>query len=583
MSNNIKYLNRDYQTIIKKLVDNVKYYYPSSINDFSPASPAMIVLQLISYVGDVLNYYIDNQVKQSILSYATQKSSVYAIAQSYGYKIKTGIPASVQLTFQYLVPTSSLSPGQPDLAYAPILQPGTIVNSSTIPNAQFTVVNSINFKDLTTRAEVLPVYYTPEAQNMCIIRKKIEGYSINTKTYSYTYGSTVADNTSLVLPDSNVVKILSVVDSEGNSWYEVDNMANDTIVSPEKSYQEGMTVFKKKRVTKRFRKLVNSVDKTYLYFGAYIASNKPETDLYKNFNNFDDTDLSPMLLILNSNYGEIPYNTTLTVTYYVTNQVSVNSMAIDNVLSSRYGTINQIAPADFDQYKSSLIVYNATPSIGGLGCQSLSQIKQNTYALMATQQRLVTYMDYYNVLKIMPPQYGTVGKSYVHRNGLTNTVQVYVLSFNNKRQLCQTNTQIKTNIGQFLQIYRMLGDELSIADAYIINVKCEFVVAVSSAYNKTQVLYKCINKVKQYFNIDNFEIGSPIDVNQIKRNLLDVEGVTNVPSVVMSQMYDSTGQTYSANFYDMSQAQQDNVYYTAKKPSIFELKNPDANIIGSAI
>lgn len=584
MNNNVKYLNRDYQTIIKGLVDNVKYYYPNSLNDFSPASPAMVILQLISYVGDVLNYYIDNQVKQSILAYATQKQSVYAIAQSYGYKIKTGIPASVQLTFQYLVPTSSVFPGQPDLNYAPILQPGTIVNSSTIPNSQLTVVNSINFKDLSDRAQVLPVFYSGTSENLCIIRKKVQGYSLTTKTYSQAFGQNVADNITLTLPDSNVVKILSVVDSQGNNWYQVDNMASDTIVNPEKTYQQGITVFKRKRVNKRFRKLVNTSDKTYLYFGSYVRSNKPESDVYNNFNNFDDTDLSPTLLVLNNNYGQVPFNTVLTVTYYTTTQLSVNSMDIDSVVSNTYANTNQSLPADFSQYNSSLTVYNESPSIGGLGIQSLSQIKQNTYALMATQQRLVTNADYYNVLKILPPQYGSVGKSFVRRNGPTNTIQVYTLSFNNKHELCATNAQIKKNIGQFLQLYRMIGDSITIKDAYVINVQCKFVVSASNNYNKSEVLYNCLQAVKSYFDISNFQIGTPIDINKIKRNLLDVQGVTNVPSVNVENMYDSTGVLYSSNYYDMSLAiNQDNVYFTAVKPSIFQLKYPTKNIIGSVI
>jgi hypothetical protein len=86
--------------------------------------------------------------------------------------------------------------------------------------------------------------------------------------------------------------------------------------------------------------MVDTNDKTYLYFGSAVKSNKSETDLYGNFINFDDTDLSPTLLILNNNYGEIPYDTTLTITYYVANQMAVNAMAIDNILSVQYAELN---------------------------------------------------------------------------------------------------------------------------------------------------------------------------------------------------------------------------------------------------
>ena len=581
MKTDIKYLNRDYDAILKRLIDNIKYYYPNSLNDFSPASPAMIILQLIAYVGDVLNYYVDYQVKQSLLSYATNKQSIYNIAQSYGYKIKTAIPASVQLTFQYLIPSDNS--GNPNYNYAPILQSGTIVSSTTSPNAVFTVVNSINFKDISNRTQVLPVYYNNN--NMHIIRKKIEGYSVAVKQYTYKCGTNVLNNTSIVLPDINVVKILSVTDSQNNNWYEVDSMANDKIVDPIKQYSSTITQFNTKRTNKRYRKLINSNDKTYLYFGSPLVSNKSQIDLYEHFNNFDSTNLQPTLMILNNNYGEVPHDTTLTIRYYVASSVGVNAMEMDTIVAVNYAPQDELPASEFNVYKSSLLVYNSHPSIGGSGVQSLQQIKQNAYAFSRTQQRLVTPSDYYNLLKILPAEYGTVGKSYIVRNSKTNTIEVYVLSYNNIKYLCETNVAIKQNIGKFFQLYRLLGDRILIKDAKVINFQCRFKVATAKNYNKSEVLYKCIMKVKQFFNIDNYEIGTPIQTDKLRRQLLDVPGTVNVISIQLVSLYDASGLTYSKNYYDMSAANinGEGVYYTAQYPSIFELKYPDKDIIGSAL
>ena len=579
MKDNIKYTNRDYDALMKTMIDNIKYYYPNSVNDFSPASPAMIVLQLIAYVGDVLNFYIDRQVKESLLPFAEEKSSIYNIAQSYGYKIKTAIPASVQLTFQYLVPAIGDN-SAPDLTYAPILEPGILVNSTKASNTMFTVINSVNFKD-PYRSQYLPVF--KNGNTYFIIRKFVQGYSIRKTEFQYTFDTTVRDQMKLTLPGKNIVKIQSVEDSDGNYWYEVDNLASAVVLNPNKLYKDGASVLQRKQTSKRFKRFVDATDATNLYFGSGIRSNKSETQMYEKFRQFNSTDIQSSMLVLDSNYGQIPYNTTLTITYYTSTQMNVGSMYIDNIISVSYAQQFESRPADFNAYNSTLLVYNSKPSIAGQSIQPPSQIKQNTFALMSSQQRLVTLSDYYNVLKLIPAEYGVIGKSYLQRDAVTNKLKLYVLSLNNSGLLSQTNFQVKKNIGQFLEAYRMIGQSIEICDAKIINVQCKFVVVAAANYNKSQILYKAILKVKQYFNISNFDIGTPIQKYKLQNMLLGVPGVINVPEIRMMSMYDSTGVIYSSNFYDMQNAESDGSYFTATYPSIFELKYPDKDIIGSVI
>lgn len=582
MKPNIKYTNRDYDAIMSALVDNIKYYYPESLNDFSPASPAMIMLQSIAYVGDVLNFYIDNQVKQSMLNFANQKKSIYNIAQSYGYKIKTSIPASVELTFEYIVPKLD-GFNEPDLTFAPILEPGTVVNSSINPNSTFTVLGSVNFKD-SNNSEYLPVIKEDSGNNQFyIIRKKAEAYSVRLLQHVVTLDKTVKNNTKIMIPNINVVKIESVYDSNGNEWYQVDNLSNDMVISKNSYYKNGATVLSKTRTNKRFRKLVDQNDNTYLYFGSQISSNKLQSQLYSNFRNFDKTNIQPTLLVLNSNYGQVPYDTVLTIRYYVSSDVVAKSMDLDTIVQVRYGVQYQTPPADFDTYKSSLLVYNTSPSIGGLGVQPIQQIRQNTYALISSQQRLVTLQDYSNMLQLLPSEYGVVGKSYFTRNSRSNIIQLYILSLNNIGKLTYTNLQNKKNIGQFLENYRMIGDIIQILDAKIINVRCKFTVAVSKNYNKQEVLYRSILKLKQIFAISLFDIGTPIQKYKISSALMGVQGVSNVVSIDLICMHDQTGLEYSNVYYDMNSALQDGVYYTAQYPSIFQIKYPDKDIIGSAI
>ena len=40
----------------------------------------MMFIEMASYVGDVLSYYVDNQFKESLLSFAEEKRTVYNMA-----------------------------------------------------------------------------------------------------------------------------------------------------------------------------------------------------------------------------------------------------------------------------------------------------------------------------------------------------------------------------------------------------------------------------------------------------------------------------------------------------------------------
>ena len=93
----IQYTDKDFSSLRGQLVELAKNYFPDSYNDFSPTSPGMMFVEMASYVGDVLNYYVDNQYRETLLNYAEEKKNVYNIAQSYGYKPRTAVPASVEL------------------------------------------------------------------------------------------------------------------------------------------------------------------------------------------------------------------------------------------------------------------------------------------------------------------------------------------------------------------------------------------------------------------------------------------------------------------------------------------------------
>ena len=118
----VQYLNRDFDSLKAQLINFAKIYYPNTYNDFTEASPGMMLIEMASYVGDVMSFYIDNQIQENFLQFAKQRKNLLAIAYNFGYRPKVSSAASTTMTIYQVVP-SILSGSQyiPDFKYALIL------------------------------------------------------------------------------------------------------------------------------------------------------------------------------------------------------------------------------------------------------------------------------------------------------------------------------------------------------------------------------------------------------------------------------------------------------------------------------
>ena len=134
----VQYLNRDFDSLKAQLVNFAKIYYPNTYNDFTDASPGMMLIEMASYVGDVLSFYIDNQIQENFLQFAKQRKNLLAIAYNFGYSPKVSSAASTTMTIYQVVP-STLSGSQyvPDFKYALIIEEGARIASSLDAQTQF--------------------------------------------------------------------------------------------------------------------------------------------------------------------------------------------------------------------------------------------------------------------------------------------------------------------------------------------------------------------------------------------------------------------------------------------------------------
>jgi hypothetical protein len=617
-SKDIKYLGRDFDSLKKGLVDFAKVYYPNTYNDFNEASPGMMFIEMAAYVGDTLNYYIDSQFKESMILHATEKRSIYSIAAAMGYKPKLSVPSIVDVDIYQLMPASGSGTNvTADTRYALNIQPGMRLRS-TVGATEFLVANQVDFS-INNAFDPLDIsVYSLDgngAPNYFLAKKTTRAISATPKTITVDV-TDVKKFYKFLVEDDNLIAIQSIVDADGNTWYEVPYLAQDTIFEkvtntslndPDAAVYGTDTPYLLKllRVPRRFVTYITDRG-IEVQFGSGVSSS-PDEELLATPENIglalptgmDDIDVSidPASPIFTTAYGIAPSNTTLTVTYLVGGGVSSNvptntitEIVGVNIDSSALPTINPILSSNII---NSIATNNPTAAGGGRSGETLDEVKQNALSQLASQNRAVTREDYIIRAYAMPNVYGSVAKVFIAPDEQNNisTVEIgdtvsnplamnmYMLGYDNNKNLTSVNRAVKENLKTYLGQYRMLTDSINFRDAYIINIGLDFSIIALPNFNVNEVLVNCISGLKDFFSIDKWQINQPIVKSDIFNVLLKVKGVQTVTSLIINNLNDSD-LGYSDIYYSIQDATKSGIIYPSLDPSIFEIKYPNNDIKG---
>jgi hypothetical protein len=618
----ISYIGKDFGQFRKNLIDFTKQYFPETYTDFNESSPGMLFVELAAYVGDVLSFYTDSNLKESLLEQATERGNVYDIAKSLGYNPINSIPAHVMLDVYQLVPAiGSGNAVAPDFNYALSIRPGMQVKQATGPSI-FRTLDSVDFGFSSSYDTTeVTIYESDDTTNLptyYLLKKSVKAVSGDVKTATFTFTTPVAYD-KFVLPETNIIEIVSVTESDGDAWYEVPYLAQDTIFEAVPNLLENdpdlapyrdssPSLLKLKKTAKRFVSRLRSDNKLEVQFGAGISDNNdeeiiPNPDNVGNglagFRRSVDIDIDPSNFLYTRTYGQAPSNTTLTVTYTTGNGLIDNVPA--NVLTKinfiEFETdINSTSNAGLVNFvKNTVAVSNPSPATGAKTADTLQDIKNNALANFATQNRLVTREDYIIRAYSMPAKFGSVAKAYIvpddqltqqdyQQSRIANplAMNMYVLGFNSSKQLTELNLAVKENLKTYLGYYRILTDAVNIKDAFIINLGVQFEISVLPNYNSNEILLKCISAVQDYFDIDRWQINQPIVKSDVLNLIGNVKGVQSVIGVSFNNLYDTT-LGYSGNTYDLNTATKNGVVYPSLDPSIFEVKFPTQDIKGRVV
>jgi hypothetical protein len=607
---NIKYVNRDFNSLRDQLIQYTKTYFPTTYNDFTPASPGMLFMEMAAYVGDVMSFYLDNQIQETFMQYARQTQNLYELAYLLGYKPKVTGAATATLDFYQQLPAIG---NLPDFSYALTIQPNTVVKSTSNPAITFVTGDTLDFafSSSASPTEISIYEINGTTVESFLIKKSINAISATVKTTTFQFTDPIPFAT-VELKEDNIIGIQSIVDSDNNTWYEVSHLGQDSVFDSIKNTNTNNPTYstdsnvpfllQTKQVANRFTSRFLNATTLQIQFGAGTALNSDE-ELVPNPNNVGlglpferdklTTAFSPTNYIFTNTYGTAPASTTLTVTYLVGGGVISNIPQNDltTVVSTTINFNNPVSdPTLRVDIFNSLFVTNPTAASGGQDGDSIQEIRQNSLVNFQNQLRTVTVDDYLLRALSLPSIYGTVAKAYAEAEKQVDvqagqspaSVALFILTYNQNKNLTQASPAIKRNLQTYLSEYRVLNDTVVLRDAYIINIGVNFEIITLPNFNSNQVLLACIDTLKTFFSIDNWQINEPILLRDIYVTLDRIEGVQTVKNVEIVNKT-GAGLGYSEYAYDTKGATINNVVYPSIDPMIFEVKYPDSDIQGRVV
>ena len=616
---NISYINKDFTELRTSLINYARTYFPTTYNDFSPTSPGMMFMEMASYVGDIMSFYLDNQIQETYLQYARQTNNLYELAYMFGYKPNVTQVATTFVDFYQQVPGVSGSGGwSPDFNYSLLIPNNTSVLSAVSGNINFIIQDPVDFSVSSSGdpTEVTVYSVTGTQVNYFLLKKTRKAISsnINTTTFSFTLPEQFS---TVTITNNNIVGILDIVDSDGNIWYEVDYLAQDTVFDsikntnindPNLSQYSGDTPYllQLKQVQRRFTTRFLNSTTLQLQFGAGTNTDTDE-EILPNPDNVGlglpfekdklTTAFSPSNFTFTKNYGIAPSNTTLTVRYLVGGGVQSNVQAnsINAISSGNVKFLNAgLTPVTANYVYGTLAISNPEAADGGGDGDTVEEIRQNSSANFASQLRNVTQDDYLVRSLSLPAKYGVIAKAYIEPTKASNIatgtssgnaasiLDLYVLSFDNNSRLSNASIALKQNLSTYLSQYRMVNDSIFLKDAFIVNIGVNFDIIVLPNFNSNEILTKCIVALQEFFAIKNWQINEPIILRDLYILLDAIEGVQTVKNIDISNKV-GVALGYSQYAYDVVGATVNNVVYPSLDPMIFEVKYPNTDIQGRVV
>jgi hypothetical protein len=555
------YLKRDFDTIRTDIEGLLKVYFPNEWQDFNVASAGMALVDLLAYVSDLLSYYTDKRFNELFLDGVSEPSSAVRLAKTLGYKVP-GVKASstlIDVTINVPVTTTG-----PDTQYLPVYRPGMRIAGG---NIIFETVNQIDFSSDFSETGVAnrkinPVFDATQNILSYNITKQELAVAGQTAVLKRVITEEIAntDFYQVILPENNVLEVLDVIAVPGTNiiqppsytdyknfdykFYEVDHLADHQVFLEETGFSdEFYSSGKWTTVNRRFTKEFMSDGSCVVTFG----NGTPDVDAYQeyisNVNLNDSGSISYQKILDNTSLGEkLPSESTLFVKYRVGGGEGTNIGAqVLAQVSNINAVIQGIDASKNDAVLSSTLATNIIPALGGRGLPNVQEIRYAASSNFAAQERCVTLEDYIARAKQLPGRFGAPFR--VNGRINDNKIQLYVIAKDGNGKLTESVSNVmKNNLVGYLSRYRMINDFIEINSARVINLMFEVDLFTDKTYNSNEIKLTALQEIRDYFNVDNWDMGQHIYISQLTDTLREIPGVINVIEI---RAYNLDGGRYS--------------------------------------
>ena len=603
-----RYLGRDFDSFRATLLDYARQYYPNQIQDFSEASLGGLFLDMAAYVGDNMSFYLDHLYGELNYETAVENINIERALINAGIPVNGASAAVVTMSIYIEVPTQNPGDEGPYASLLPVIQEGSVFSADN--GVSFTLVEDVKFAyDENDDGNYV---LNPEAEKRIgrtrpsdgkvmtyILTMKGTCVSGNQVTQTVSIGSFVPFR-QITLNQSNVTEIVSVVDSYGNSYYEVGALTHDVV------YRNSLNSLSDKNLVKdtlklipapyRFTKRTNLSDrKTVLTFGGGNADTM-EDDVIPDPSEFaipfpysktiSRIPVNPEKLLTTNTLGVATSDTTLSIVYRYGGglQHNVNSGAIRAISNLSIKFPKNPLQAESVKIRNTLEVINLEPASGGEDALTSAELVELIPTVKNSQERIVTKEDLLGRIYTMPSNFGRVFRASISENSNNPlSTQLHICSRNSNNQLIQSPDTLKLNIKKYLNSYRMISDAIDVLDAKIINLQLKFTVVLDPSLNKPALLSTILTKLQNQFEVKKRFIDQPIIISDVVNTIFTVQGVISVDDIKFVNISGTVNnRDYSTETHDINS-------YTRRQmifpPSggIFEIRYPEDDIIAKVV
>ena len=602
--NQRSYLNKDFDAFRSELVLYGKTYFSDKISDFSENGLAGLLVEMAAYVGDVMSFYLDHQFNELDIITAVESQNIERLVRSAGVKIQGAAPATVSVSFYLEAPSELVSDDYiPKISKLPTIRAGSMVSSNS--GVKFELIEDLAFGKKDSEGKLIASYETMKSDdsgNPTSFALKLTGLCSSgiTLKESFTISDTHKPFRTITLAGSNISEVISIIDSSGNEYYEVEALTQDMVYKRviNEAYDSDMVNENIEMIPAPYRFIKTTSRKTGSTTIRFGGGNAQSTDddimpdpsevalpLYGKRKTMSRFTLDPNQLLETRTLGISPRNTTIAVRYRsgggLSHNVAAGSIKTVSVLLTKFSST--VAASTVGSIRGSVEVNNAEAASGGEAAMTLNELKSTALAFRNSQSRIVTREDLVARIYTMPSNFGRVFRVGIRDNPNNPLASVVsIISRDSTGKLSVSTDALKQNLRTYINQYRLISDALDIVDAKVLNVQVVYSVVIDSISNSTLTLQSVNDGIRQYMSIENFQIDQPISTSDLVNLTLNTPGVLSLVSfeiLNVSGTVDERG--YSLETFSVS-AQSDRGIILAPPGSIFELRYPDDDIIGTA-